>query len=168
MRAGFTSTEIAPTASGVTVPAPVHAAPSGDDARRGAASPRPTPLRCVVDPKTMLSAEGRSSRSTPTEIHVERRPSAVRTSVAGTDSAPEVVLTTSARRRPDAVAVPVASTTRASMPSLDWTVRAPMSTGPQRWYGDSLSHGSGRETRYGTLKPNTSAALAVLPPEVEK
>ena len=40
--------------------------------------------------------------------------------------------------------------------------------GYQRWYGDALSHGSGRETRYGTEKPNTSAALAVLPPEVEK
>ena len=101
-------------------------------------------------------------------IHVERRPSAVRTSDAGTVAGPFVVWTTSDRRRPDGVGAADASTTRPSTPSFDCSVRAPSRTGPQRWYGDALSHGSGRETRYGTSNPKTSTALAVLPPDVEK
>ena len=86
---------------------------------------------------------------------------------AGTCSEPFAVCSVSVRSRPDGVTTPVASTTRASAPSFDCMVRAPSSTGPQRKYGEALSHGSGRDTRYGTLKPNTSAALAVFPPELE-
>jgi hypothetical protein len=100
--------------------------------------------------------------------HVERSPRAVRRSETGTASDPAVVCTLSERSLPDGVATPVASMTRAPTSSFDCSVRAPNGSGPQLWCGDSLSHGSGRDTRYGTLNPNTSAALAVLPPDVEK
>ena len=99
---------------------------------------------------------------------MERSPSAVRTSADGIVSGPSVVCSVSERSRPDGVGVPDASTTRAVAPSLLWMVRAPSSIGPQRWYGECLSHGSGRETRYGTAAPYTSTALAVRPPDVEK
>src|SRR6266536_3776583 len=40
--------------------------------------------------------------------------------------------------------------------------------GPQSWYGEIESYGSGTETRYGTAVPQMSCEEAVRPPEVEK
>src|SRR2546427_321208 len=40
--------------------------------------------------------------------------------------------------------------------------------GPQLWYGEMVSYGSGTETRYGTAVPQTSSDDAVRPPDVEK
>ena|SRR5439155_10941067 len=81
---------------------------------------------------------------------------------------PVVVVSESERRRPEGVGTPTTSRTRALTPSLAWTVRAPIRIGPHVWYGDAASHGSGRETRYGTAIPYTSSALAVLPPDDAK
>ena len=48
------------------------------------------------------------------------------------------------------------------------TLAPSKSTGPQSWYGDSVSNGSATETRYGTALPVASSAEFVRPPEVEK
>ena len=41
--------------------------------------------------------------------------------------------------------------------------------GPQSWYGEIESYGSGTDTRYGTgAEFQTSSIAAVRPPEVEK
>ena len=41
--------------------------------------------------------------------------------------------------------------------------------GPQSWYGEIESYGSGTETRYGTgAEFHTSSIAAVRPPDVEK
>ena len=41
-------------------------------------------------------------------------------------------------------------------------------TGPQLWYGDMSSYGSGTETRYGRAVPVQSRLDSVLPPEVDE
>ncbi len=158
-----------PFLSNVTSVPADHDEPSGDDASRGVPRKRTMPDSRADEPKATVPIDGRSRRITPTVIQVERSPSAVRTSEAGHCLGARC----RGERRaiaavPDGVADPVASTTRASAPSFACTVRAPSRTGPHRWYGEALSHGSGRDWRYGTSNPNTSAALAVFPPEVEK
>ncbi len=40
-------------------------------------------------------------------------------------------------------------------------------TGPQLWYGEMSSYGSGTETRYGSAVPVQSTLDSVLPPDVE-
>src|SRR4029453_5655869 len=97
-------------------------------------------------------SSGRSRRSTPIENHVDRSPRDVRRRVAGTDVGPDVVCTVTVRTRPDVAGPAVACAPRGRTASFDWIVRAPSTTGPQLWYGEALSHGSGRETRYGTEK----------------
>ena len=81
---------------------------------------------------------------------------------------PLTVTSRSERMCPEGVGTVAASRTRESRSSFAWSVLAPSRTGPQRWLGEAESHGSGRDTRYGTEKPKTSAALAVLPPDDEK
>ena len=132
VRTGLTSAMTIPVLSNVTSVEPDQAAPSGDEASRGVPRPRTTPPSRDAEPNVTAVGVGLSSRSTPTAIHVERRPRAVRTSDAGTVSGPSVVWATSERRRPDGVAVAVTSMTRASTPSFDCSVRAPRRTGPQR------------------------------------
>src|SRR5665809_59112 len=97
--------------------------------------------------------------------HVDRSPRLLRSRLDGTLVEPVSVWRVSERSRPDGVGTPTASRTRSSTPSFACSVRAPNRNGPHLWCGDALSHGSGRDRRYGTGVPNTSAALAVFPPE---
>src|SRR5687767_12519191 len=117
-RVGFTSAVTVPNLSYVTSVPADHAEPFGDDASRGVPRKRTSPVSRAADPKAIVPVDGLSRRSTPTVIHVERRPSAVRKREAGTVSGPAVVWTTSERSLPDGVAAPVASITRAATPSL--------------------------------------------------
>ena len=41
-------------------------------------------------------------------------------------------------------------------------------TGPQLWYGEMSSYGSGTETRYGTAVPVQSRLDSVFPPDVDE
>jgi hypothetical protein len=118
LRVGFTSAVTTPVLSNVTSVPAVQAEPSGDETRRGVPRKRTSPLRRAVEPYATVPVVGRSRRSTPTVIHVERRPSPVRSSEAGTVCGPAVVWISSERRRPDGVAAPVASITRALAASL--------------------------------------------------
>ena len=36
------------------------------------------------------------------------------------------------------------------------------------WFGESVSYGSGTETRYGTALPSASSAEVVRPPELDE
>src|SRR3954463_16560339 len=50
-----------------------------------------------------------------------------------------------------------------------WTTVFPVTgTGPQSWYGETVSYGSGTETRYGIGLPIQFAADSVCPPEVDE
>ena len=100
---------------------------------------------------------------------VERRPSAARTcspvSVACESSAETTV---TERTRPEGPFCVSRSAIGAESFSSFAAFAVSTSTGPQSWYGESVSYGSGTETRYGTAVPVASSADAVRPPEVEK
>ena len=52
--------------------------------------------------------------------------------------------------------------------SAETTVLPVTGTGPQLWYGEIVSNGSGTDTRYGTGVPTQSAADSVTPPDVDE
>ena len=111
---------------------------------------------------------GRDSDNTPIVTHVERRSSARRNVLDGTRRSPVLVWTTIS------LALPETGTVRRSTadgtPSSLATFGAASTTGPHRWCGESLSSGSGTDTRYGIGVPpmNTSSTSAVRPPDEEK
>src|SRR5437879_7326453 len=115
-----------------------------------------------------MGPAGGLSESTPTLNQVERRPSAFLRAAPSTGRSPSAVTAVRVVTRPDgftAVRTSVTAPPRCSVrPSF-----APVNgTGPQLWYGEMVSYGSGTETRYGTAVPQTSSADAVRPPDVEK
>src|SRR5512145_1089897 len=144
-RVGFTSAVTAPNLSNVTSVPADQEAPSADAARRGVPRKRAIPESLAELPNAIVPTAGRSSRRTPNVTQVDLSPRAVRRSETGTDSVPAVVVTVSERSLPDGVATPVASMTRPSTPSFDCSVRAPNGSGPQLWWGEALSQGSGRD-----------------------
>src|SRR5262245_42138739 len=98
---------------------------------------------------------------TPTVNQVERRPTAVRSFVAGTATGSNGVRKLSVDTRPVGPSVGVASvigpfTLRAF--TIDCDV---IGTGPHEWYGERSSYGSVTDTRYGTALPVQPAADSV-------
>ena len=101
--------------------------------------------------------------------HVERSPSERRAASPVIVRMPFEPTIVTERTRPDGAAF---VRTSSSVPRA-WSRRssslALYRSGPQLWYGESVSYGSGTETRYGRpFEPQTSWTLAVRPPEVEK
>src|SRR5579871_653497 len=90
------------------------------------------------------------TESAPTENHVDFRPRAFVTSSALT-----LVTCPDARRRRTALARRLESRTTATdstgepTPSNDPSSLAEYANGPQLWFGEYVSYGSGTERRYG-------------------
>src|SRR5712691_9695403 len=106
---------------------------------------------------------------TPIENQVERSPSALRIAAPARTSEPFVAVTVAEPTRPDGFGVGARSSTAPGAFSSA-PIFAPVNvTGPQVWYGESVSYGSGTETRYGTglARGHSSWIAAVCPPEVE-
>src|SRR5437588_2664639 len=116
----------------------------------------------------MTGALGGLSDSTPTLNQVERRPRRVRRSLPGTEVDPFVPTTFSVLIRPEELSSGCRSTTRPGSFRTFASFAPVKANGPQLWYGEMESYGSGTETRYGTASPQTSSADAVRPPDVEK
>jgi hypothetical protein len=104
----------------------------------------------------------------PIVNQVERRPSAARTAEPVTVRSPLAPTSVTERTRPEAAASVRTSSSLPREPSRLPSDVAENRSGPQSWYGESVSYGSGTETRYGTGEPgHTSRTLAVRPPELE-
>ena len=110
---------------------------------------------------------GADSDITPTVNHVERNPIADRSVVAETVCGVSAVTRLSLPTRPAAFATVVASVIGPFTLSALLMVCAVTGTGPQLWYGEMSSYGSGTETRYGSAVPVQSTLDSVCPPEVE-
>src|SRR5439155_17222618 len=110
---------------------------------------------------------GAWSDMTPTVNHVERRPIAERSVGAVTVSGASGVISVSRLTRPAAFLVVVASVIGPLTLSALLIVCAVTGTGPQLWYGEIVSYGSGTEIRYGRAVPVQSTLDSVSPPEVE-
>src|SRR5215475_9713819 len=131
--------------------------------------PRATPVRWVVVPYSSGAAGGVKVIA-PIVNHVERRPITARAVEPLIVFVPFVPTSVSVRTRPEGAASVRTSSRVPRAPSFLPSCAAPNWIGPQLWYGDSVSYGSGTETRYGSgFEPvQTSCTFAVLPPELEK
>src|SRR6185437_274405 len=96
---------------------------------------------------------GAASESMPRVNHVERRPTAVSRAFAETETVAGAVTKLSFATRPAAFGTVVASVIGESIFSALAIVWAVTGTGPQSWYGEIASYGSGTETRYGSDVP---------------
>src|SRR2546428_6620961 len=109
----------------------------------GPATPVTRPVSWRAAPGTATPG-GRASVSTPTPDHqVERSPSWPRTKLAGSGTCPVAPLTSTALARP--VAGCGWSAVTPTIPSCREANAAPIGTGPQLWYGESVSYGSATE-----------------------
>ena len=127
-------------------------------------------MSVTVEPYSSAGLAGCTcSDSIPTVNHVERRPSADRTVAAGTSVwSPAVSTSDSVCTRPEELSdVRASAAARIGTCSALASAAAVNGYGPQLWYGEIVSYGSGTETRYGSAVPQTSPELAVLPPELE-
>ena len=132
-------------------------------------SPRIVPPSVTGEPKTTGAfGAGAASDSTETVNHVERRPIAVRSFVAGTLTGVNGVTKLSCATRPLPSGVVVASV----MPPVSFSAFAIVAevtgTGPQSWYGEMSSYGSGTDTRYGSAVPVQAWLDSVFPPDVDE
>src|ERR1019366_5439572 len=117
-------------------------------------TPRTVPMSVSGAPYgTGALGTGADSDITPTVNHVERRPIAERSVAADTVSAASGVTRLSSPTRPAAFATVVASVI-GPVSLSDLLMVCPVTgTGPQLWYGEMSSYGSGTEMRYGTAVP---------------
>src|SRR3954466_6372875 len=152
----------------MTVRTGCQSAPVGFCPSETPEKPRTTLASATLLPYTTgATGCGGESESRPTVNQVERSPTAERSGGAGTASDCSGVVSFSCATRPAWLGVVVTSRTGpASFSDLSSTV-AVTGTGPQSWYGDSASYGSGTDTRYGTEVPVQSALDSVWPPDVE-
>ena len=131
-------------------------------------TPRTVPMSVSGEPyATGAFGTGVDSDITPTVNHVERRPIAERSVAAETVCGVSGVTRLSLPTRPAAFATVVASVIGPVTLSALLMVCAVTGTGPQLWYGEMSSYGSGTETRYGSAVPVQSTLDSVWPPEVE-
>src|SRR5206468_1062374 len=143
--------------------------PAGFCSRDTPCSPRTTLASVTCDPyATGAAGCGGVSASRPTVNHVERRPAAARTDAAGTARACSGVVSFSWATRPAGLGVVTTSVTGPVSFNALRSVDAVTGTGPQSWYGDSVSYGSGTDTRYGIAVPVQSALDSVSPPDVDE
>ena len=92
----------------------------------------------------------------------------MRTSPAGTVTSPFVPTAVTLVARSDEFTFVRMSTSLPGTFSLAFSIAAVNASGPQSWWGEIESYGSGTETRYGTgWEFQTSPIAAVRPPEVE-
>ena len=110
---------------------------------------------------------GAVSESMPSENHVERRPIAASRDFAEIETVAGTVTKLSFATRPAAFGTVVASVIGESIFSAFAIACAVSGTGPQSWYGEIVSYGSGTETRYGSGVPIQSRLDSVRPPDVE-
>ena len=125
-------------------------------------------MSCPVPPKTTgAPGEAGASETTLTVNQVERRPRAERTFADSMVDSPSAPIAVTDATRPEAFGVVCTSSSRPGLFSAFATFAAGSAIGPQSWYGEIESYGSGTETRYGIGVPHASSAASVRPPEVE-
>src|SRR5439155_610309 len=146
--AGFTATLSAPWSSALTVPTGCQSVPSSCW-RTASATPRAMPVRRAREPYT-TGPLGALRDRTPTLNHVDRSPRRVRRSLPGTATEPFVPTTFSVLIRPDEFNSGCRSVIRPGSFSFFASCAPVNENGPQSWYGEIESYGSGTERRYGT------------------
>src|SRR5256885_1533088 len=112
-----------------------------------------------------MPGAGGSSDRMPTSNHVERRPSALRNFVPRTGTSCVWATRSTVATRPVASRRVLMSVSGAGSFSALTTVFPVTGTGPQLWYGEIVSYGSGTDTRYGIGTPCQFAADSVIPPD---
>src|SRR6266498_184463 len=96
---------------------------------------------------------GALSDRTPTLNQVDRSPRRRRRSPPGTATVLLVPTTFSVRMRPDELSWGWRSTIRPDIFSALASFAPVNESGPQSWYGEIESYGSGTDKRYGTASP---------------